>query len=129
MTNNHQLLNRSSLHPLLLPFMRQLVVDHKEWFVYYAFKNSLLEEYKKGHISFDASPLFWSSKGVFFPAENLSVTQIRVLHEISENYTAEDKQRKKIARSRSAVLSKMASAWEQQTLFNFLQNCTLAAPL
>lgn len=61
--------------------------------------------------------------------ENFTKCQMRMLKEISEKYVAMDGTRYSIAKARSAELIKMASAWEKITIFNFLQNCTSAAPI
>lgn len=127
LTKNKALLHRVTLHPLLLPVMRQLVMEHKHWYVHYAFKKFFKEEFKKGNDSFHPSPLFWLSGGTFLNHENFTESQMRRLDEIIEKYLAADEQRYSVAKARSLELAKIVTEWEERTLFNFLLNCTSAA--
>lgn len=127
MTKNKFLLSSSSLHPLLLVFLRQLVLEHKHWYSQKSLMSFFLEEFKKGTISFDPSPVFWVQGDKVFRYKNFTQAQVSELEEIYKKYEMVNKDSDLIATARSAELVKTASDWDEKTLFNFLQNCTRAA--
>lgn len=127
MTDSMLLLDGSSLHPLLAPFMRKLAMKHKHWFIYSAIKKFFLGEFHNGNLSFDPSPLFQAPGGILEGFTKFTESQVQRLQEIGEKWMASDKNRYSVAVARSVELARITSNWEEKTLFSFLQNCTRAA--
>lgn len=121
------ILGTCSLHPSVATFSRQLAIQHKDWFTYEIFKAFFLTEVKLGNVSMDPEQVFQLLETRSNNYDNFSHSQLLILSEIVGRWEVDDEERYSIQRMLSAILEQIVLKWEEETLFNFLQNCSNSA--
>lgn len=129
-TGAHQVLHdSSSLHPTFWLTLRKIILEHQGWFQYPLFKQFFLEEAAKGNVSLNSAQILSKLETYTYQEKDYSASQLSRLMEITKKWEKSFEEREASAFLHSSVLNKIIRKWQEETLFNFLQNCTNAALL